>query len=165
MRKILALIVLTIFIYSCKSKSAATSRTEEKPEKPAFVMLKPSAADAAQSKKAYELGTRVLMTCNTSRFKPFSESEATASVIQNTTQARLTRTCHKFRLKYGDFKKLDLIEVIHFTDSDSYIYRYRAHYEKPIANKELRVTMNSENKVSAIKSSDWIDNYNPLEDN
>ncbi len=163
MRYLITIILFAVLFSACKSKSAAVSKSDEREsDKPAFTILKPSEADAAQSRKAYELGTRVLMTCNTSRFKPFTDSEATASVIQNTTQARLTRTCHKFRLKYGDFKKLDLVEVIHRTEDDSYIYRYRAQYEKPIANKELRVTMNSENKVSAIKSSDWVEAYNPL---
>jgi hypothetical protein len=36
--------------------------------------------------KAYELGKQILMTCNTSKFKPFNESEATQSVIENITE-------------------------------------------------------------------------------
>jgi hypothetical protein len=31
--------------------------------------------DANQKTKAYELGKRILMTCNTSKFKPFNQSE------------------------------------------------------------------------------------------
>ena len=32
-------------------------------------------------------------------------------------------------------------------------------YSKKVANKELRVSMNVENKVSAIKSLDWVDSF------
>lgn len=155
-KAILLLPIIFLFVIGCKSKSAA-SKVDEKPT---LVFLKPSEVNSAQSKKAFDLGTRVLMTCNTSRFKPFNESEATKSVIQNTTQERLSRTCHKFRLKYGDFKQLKLVEVVHNANDSSFVYRYKAQYAKPIANKELRVTMNSDNKVSSIKSSDWADAYN-----
>ncbi len=153
---ILLLSFLLLVTIGCKSKAVATKVEEEKPT---LIFLKPSEVNASQSKKAYDLGTRVLMTCNTSRFQPFNSSEATKSVIQNTTQERLTRTCHKFRLKYGDFKQLKLVEVVQDVNENSFVYRYKAEYAKPIANKELRVTMNSENKVSSIKSSDWVNQY------
>lgn len=157
MKKVLFILTFALIIIGCKTKSTATKVFEA--EKPAIVFLKPSEADASQSKKAYDLGTRVLMTCNTSRFKPFNATEATTNVIKNTTQERLTQTCHKFRLKYGDFKELNLVEVVHNTEDNSFVYRYKAIYTKPIANKELRVTMNSENKVSSIKSTDWVNEY------
>ena len=157
MKKILFILTFALIIIGCKSKSATTKVVEV--EKPTMIFLKPSEADASQSKKAYDLGTRVLMTCNTSRFKPFNSTEATTTVIKNTTQDRLTQTCHKFRLKYGDFKELNLVEVVHNTTDNSFVYRYKAIYTKPIANKELRVTMNNQNKVSSIKSTDWVNEY------
>ena len=157
MKKILLVLAFALLIIGCKSKSAVTKTPEV--EKPTIVFLKPTEVDAAQSKKAYDLGTRVLMTCNTSRFKAFNSSEATSTVIKNTTQERLTQTCHKFRLKYGDFKQLSLVEVVRNVEDNSFTYRYKAIYTKPIANKELRVTMDSDNKVSSIKSTDWVDEY------
>jgi hypothetical protein len=36
-------------------------------------------------------GKRILMTCNTSKFKPFNESEATQSVIENITEENLSK--------------------------------------------------------------------------
>lgn len=159
MRNSLTLLLAIIILSGCKSKKTVA---ESKATKPAITILKPAEADAAQSKKAYDLGKRVLMTCNTSKFKAFNNTEATQSVINNTTQERLTKTCHAFRLKYGDFKDITLMEVIHNENDNTNTYRYKALYTKPIANKELRVTVNSENKVSAIKSKDWTDNYNSL---
>ena len=99
------------------------------------------------------------MACNTSRFKPFSSDEATAEVIKNATPERLTKTCHNFQLKYGDFKGVTFMEALRDKKSKLTIYRFKADYEKKIANKELRVTMNDENQVAAIKSLDWTEKY------
>jgi hypothetical protein len=61
-------------------------------------------------RQSIRLGKRVLMTCNTSKFKPFNTTEATSSVIQNTTEERLTKPV-RFRQYYGTFKDLELVEV------------------------------------------------------
>lgn len=140
-----------IAFVGCKTKKSVI----EKVEAPKMVMLKTTEIDNTQKAKAYSLGKRILMTCNTSKFQPFSSSEATDNVRQNTTQERLTKTCHKFRLKYGSFKDLRLAEVWQDNSTGEIIYRFKADYTKPIANKELRVFMNSNNQVSAIKSLDW----------
>lgn len=154
MKKIIFICFLVATI-GCKSKKTATAKTEELPT----AKIESSAINIAQKDKAYDLGKRVLMTCNTSKFKPFNTTEATTSVIQNTTQDRLTKTCLKFRLKYGDFKDLQLVEVLQNKSEKSNIYRFKALYEKKIANKELRVTINEDNLVSSIKSLDWIDKF------
>ena len=156
MKKFIIIFVgLALMASSCKSKKRASPKTEK---------VKVSAVDMAdvevsQKNKAYELGKRILMTCNTSKSKPFNSNEATDDVIKNTTQERLTQTCLKFRLKYGDFKDLKLVEVVRNKKDDTNIYRYKAVYEKKIANKELRVTMNDNNQVTAIKSKDWTDKF------
>lgn len=156
MKSIKILVILSLLAMAgCKSKKS----TVAKPEVKKVEIVTSDAINQAQKTKAYDLGKRILMTCNTSKFKPFNTSEATSSVIKNTTQERLTQTCLKFRLKYGDFKEIQLVEVLHDKKSNSNIYRYKALYEKKIANKELRVTMNEEDKVSAIKSLDWADKF------
>ena len=140
---------------ACKSKQ---STAETKVETLSIVKTETIPADLKT--KAYALGKRVLLTCNTSRFKPFTTSEATASVIKNTTQERLSSVCHKFRVKYGNFKDIYLAEVLKNNKEGSYIFRYKAKYERDFANKELRVTMDKDQKVSAIKSTDWIEKIN-----
>jgi len=153
MKKAIVILVLFTFVLNaCKSKSKAA-------EKPKIEVVEPTTVDKVKKDKAYALGKRVLMTCNTSKFKPFSKSEATESVIQNTTLERLTSTCRKFRIKYGDFKDIKLAQVIHNMNDDSYVFRYKAEYQRTFVTKELRVTINNENKVSAIKSTDWTDEY------
>ena len=140
-----------LLIIGCKSKNVATSE----PEKAKIEKLSLSEVNEIQKSKAYELGKRVLMTCNTSKFKPFDQTEATASVIQNTTEERLTKTCTRFRQYYGTFIDLQLVEIYKNNFDGTTIFRYRASYSKKVANKELRVSMNEENKVSSIKSLDW----------
>lgn len=149
-KAVVILILLTFVLNACKSKSKVA-------EKPKIEIVEPSTVDKAKKDKAYALGKRVLMTCNTSKFRPFNKSEATESVIKNTTLERLTSTCQKFRIKYGKFEDIKLAQVIHNIDDDSYVFRYKAEYQRKFTTKELRVTLNSENKVSAIKSTDWTD--------
>ena len=157
MSKFRILVILCCFlaIAGCKSKKTTVKKAPE----PRTTVLNISNVDTGQKSKAYDLGKRVLMTCNTSKFKPFTTSEATASVIKNTTQERLTKTCHNFRLKYGDFKDLKLVEVLRNKSDKTTIYRYKADYSRKIANKELRVIMNDDNLIAALKSLDWVDTY------
>lgn len=153
MKKIIILLGLFL-IMGCKSKTP-----EKKVEVIKVEKLTLTEVSSAQKQKAYDLGKRVLMTCNTSKFKPFNQSEATPQVIKNTTQERLTKTCLKFRLKYGDFIDIQLVEVYKNISDESLIFRYKALYQKKIANKELRVTLNNEDKVSSIKSKDWTETF------
>lgn len=152
MRKIIIILSIVLLV-GCKSKTVVTTI---EPEKAKIEKLSLSEVNESQKNKAYELGKRVLMTCNTSKFKPFNESEATASVIKNTTEERLSKTCTKFRQYYGTFIDLQLVEIYRDNFDKSTIYRFKAQYTKKVANKELRVSMNLENKVSSIKSLDWV---------
>lgn len=153
MKKI-ALLLSLLLLLGCKSKT-----TVEKPVEIKTTKISLSAISDNQKNKAYELGKRILMTCNTSKFKPFNSSEATPSVIKNMTLDRLTKTCLKFRLKYGDFKELQLVEAFMNEKDNTTIFRYKALYEKKIANKEFRIFMNDKNQISAVKSLDWVDTF------
>ena len=148
-------------VANAKNKTTKTTNTKiESAEKiEAYESVALGSVNESEINKAYALGKRVLMTCNTSKFKPFTTEEATAQVIKNTTQERLTKTCLKFRLKYGDFVDLKLIEVYKINADTSMVFRYKALYQKEIANKELQVTLNQEDKVSSIKSLDWSDSF------
>jgi hypothetical protein len=154
MKKLLLLLCL-LSLMACKSKKAK----QKAERKNTAELLVKAEADEVLKNKAYELGKRVLMTCNTSTFKPFTREEATDKVIANTTLSRLSKTCANFRQKYGAFIDLRLIEVIPNEKDQSTIFRFKANYQKKVANKELRVTMNKDNKVSAIVSKDWKDKF------
>jgi len=156
MKKLIITLIVLLLI-GCKSKNISSSTNKSELRKTEKI----ATADISnlQKTKAYELGKRVLMTCNTSKFKPFTTEEATASVISNTTEARLSKTCARFRQYYGSFIDLELIEAYRNNTDQSTVFRYKASYSKKVANKELRVIMNSENKVSSIKSLDWIDAF------
>jgi len=150
MKKLIVILSL-IALVGCKSKKAH--------QKNEIVKLALTEVNSSQKNKAYELGKRVLMTCNTSKFKPFTSREATQSVINNITIEKLSKTCSKYRQWYGTFKDLQLAEVYQSKNDQTTIYRFRALYSKKVANKELRVFVNSENLVSAIKTSDWAETF------
>ena len=143
-----------LLLISCKSKPVVIKPVEIK-----FVKLSIAEVDENQKNKAYNLGKRVLMICNTSKFIPFKESEATPSVIENTTLEKHSATCLKFRARYGSFIDLKLTEIHKNNTENTTIFRYKALYEHENANKELRVTLNSENKISSLKTMEWVDAF------
>jgi len=153
------LILCLLALAGCKSKKTAVATSAPKPREANVTKLTYDKIDQTQKDKAYELGRRVLMACNTSKFKPFTLEEATPEVIRNATPERLTKTCHNFQLKYGDFKGVTFVEAMRDRKAKLTIYRFKADYEKKIANKELRVIMNPENQVAGIKSLDWQDAF------
>jgi len=154
MKKVIIILSL-IVLAGCKSKKIDAPI----PEEVKIVKLALSDVDNFQKNRAYALGKRILMTCNTSKFKPFTTSEATQSVINNITLDKLSKTCKRYRQFYGDFKDIQLTEIYLDKEDATTIFRYKALYTKKVANKELRVYMNNENKVSGIKSMDWEETY------
>jgi hypothetical protein len=147
------LIICLLLLIGCKSKTVVSRDTEDLKIK----KVPSSEISSNQQQKAYELGRRVLETCNTSKFKPFNETEVTKQVMENTTEERLTKTCTRFRQYYGSFIDLKLDGV--YKTKQEVIYRYHALYSKKVANKELRVFVNEENLISAIKSMDWDEKF------
>lgn len=160
MKKIV-LILLTIATLSACKSSKSSSGSSIFSSKPKIEVLASADVNPALESKAYDLGKRILNTCNTSKFKPFTTEEATDKVIQNTTLERLSSTCQKYLIKYGQFKDIKLVEVIRNNDENTHVFRYKAEYQRKFTQKELQVTLNEENKVSAIKSTDWTDVYVP----
>lgn len=146
------LIICLLLLIGCKSKTISRDTEDLKIKK-----ISGSEINTNQQQKAYELGKRVLETCNTSKFKPFNDTEVTASVRENTTEERLTKTCQRFRQYYGSFIDLKLDGV--YKTKQEVIYRYHALYTKKVANKELRVFVNQDNLISAIKSMDWDEKF------
>ena len=152
MKKISFLLIFCLAL-ACKSNKVSV---DKKPVA-AIERLSESQIDRGQKDKTTALGKQILKTCNTSKFIPFTEKEATAEVRKNMTLQRLSKICSKFQQKYGDFKDLKFIEAYHDNANQTIIYRYKALYEKKIANKELRVTVNKSNQIAAVNSKDWKD--------
>jgi hypothetical protein len=77
MKKIVFLFCLFLLL-GCKSKKGISSPSET--DKPTVINLSMSEVNTIQKNRAYELGKRVLMTCNTSTFKSFTSEEATPEI-------------------------------------------------------------------------------------
>ena len=154
MKKVIILCSL-LLLMGCKSKKTDSKPVAEKSVPPTEM----TKVEETQEKKAYDLGKRILMTCNDKPFKPFTTSEATEKVIANSTTENINKICVKYNLKYGLFKDLQFVEMVPDKTENTHIYRFKALFEYADANKELRVTMNSENKASAISTKDWKDQF------
>ena len=148
------LISCLLFLFGCKTK-----KVDGKEIGRSVSATEISSAEADQKNKAYELGKRILLTCNTSEFKAFTKSEATDKVIANSTVKKVKEIGAKYSLKYGAFKDLEFVEMVPNKTDNTNIYRFKAIFDYAKSNKELRVTMNSENKASAITTKDWKDEF------
>ena len=158
MKKIVFLFCLFLLL-GCKSKKGISSPSEI--EKPTVTKLSMSEVNSIQKNRAYELGKRVLMTCNTSSFKPFTSEEATPEVLKNINKDKISLTCQNIIRGFGQFKDIKLIEVFRLENEKITVFRYKCDYEKKYSIKELRVSINDENKITAITTKDWKDAYNP----
>ena len=149
--KSLLFIVSILLLVSCKSK---TPKSAEEIMKARFETISFDKVELTKKTRAYSLGKRLLETCNTSRFKAFSPTEATEKVIKNATIEKITKTCQKIIHRNGRFIDMDLIEIIHDKETDDYVFRYNIKYEKKYFKRDLKVTIDAQNKVSAINTKE-----------
>ena len=143
MRRII-LFCCVLLLFSCKSKSPKIT----------MVLVKPEAVEMVKKNRATDIGKRLLESCNTSRFKVFSTNEATDKVRQNATKDKISSICKKINQRNGRFLGITLIDVTYNKITDEYIFRYSIDYEKKLYKRELNVTVNKENKVSAIATKE-----------
>lgn len=170
-----ALLILIVLFASCKSKMQPDTKTSkeigekqteivkedvkkenlEKPEaKERFEKVDLKEVTVLKQNRAFDLGKRLLETCNTSKFKVFTKEEATDKVIQNATVEKISKTCQKILVRNGKFVDLELLDITLDNDSDSYIFRYNIVFEKKYFKRELFVTVNDEDKVSEMKTKE-----------
>lgn len=158
MKKIVLLLVISVLI-GCKAKKTTTKISE--PKKASISKLSTEDINSLQKSRSYELGKRVLMTCNTSTFKPFTTDEATDEVIQNINKDKISLTCQNILRKFGQFQDIKLKEVLRLEKEELTLFRYQCIYEKKYSIKELRVSVNDDNKITSITTKDWKDAYQP----
>ncbi len=145
MRKIL-FITLLLIVASCKSKKIVSDTKESKEIR----IVEVSEVASVKKERAYELGNRLLETCNTSKFKVFTKSEATEKVINNATPEHIAAICKKINQRNGKYLGLELLDVTYNPQIEEYQFRYIISYQKKLYKRELYVTVDKEDKVSAI---------------
>lgn len=150
MKKIFVFCLVLLFIASCKSKKATSDSVDSK----AIKTVSPSEVESIKKDRAFDLGNRLLETCNTSKFKVFSPNEATQKVIDNATPERISATCKKINMRNGKYLGLDLIEITFNPVTEEHVFRYMISYQKKLYKRELYVTINKEDKVSAISTKE-----------
>ncbi|MCF6128877.1 hypothetical protein L1S35_04280 [Flavobacterium sp. AS60] len=146
MSKRIILFCCVLLIVACKSKKAAVENN--------ITLVKPNEVEVAKKKRADDLGTRLLETCNISRFKGFNATEATDKVRQNATKEKISAICQKINQRNGRFLGINLIDITRNKITDEYTFRYNINYEKKLYKRELFVTINTDNKVSAISTKE-----------
>ena len=90
--------------------------------------------------------------CNDFKFKKFSSSEATTKVINNIDLEKMTKTCQKIFFRNGKFIDLELLEIKKDNLNGDLVFKFNIVYEKYFFKRELRLVLNSENKLSEIST-------------
>ena len=154
--KRIILFCFMVLLISCKSKSPgkAPVKSSAKVSERNMVLVKPDEVDAVKKDRAYDVGRRLLESCNTSRFKAFNTTEATDKVRENATREKISAICKKINQRNGRFRNIILIDITRNRKTKEYVFRYSIDYEKKLYKKELSVTVNEENKVSAITTKE-----------
>ena len=75
------------------------------------------------------------------------------------TRDRISLTCQNILRGFGQFYDMKLMEVYRIEKENVTVFRYQCDYEKKYKIKELRVTINDENKITAITTKDWSDDF------
>lgn len=147
MRKIIILCCIAV-LFACKSrKPAVVAETM-------VVVVKPETVETAKVNRAYDLGKRLLQSCNTSNFKSFSANEATEKVRQNATVDKISTICKKINQRNGKFLGLNLFAITFNNQTNEYVFHYNINYNKKLYKRDLFVTINQDNKVSAITTKE-----------
>ena len=144
--RVIILLCTALLIVSCKSKTPSVDKT--------ILIVKPEEVALVKKNRADDLGKRLLETCNTSRFKAFSSAEATEKVRQNATKEKISIVCKKINQRNGRFIGLNLLDITYNKITDEHIFHYNINYEKKYFKRELFVTVNAENKVSALSTKE-----------
>lgn len=150
------IVCFLLILAGCQTKKTGVP---DEPKKPIAVKLSSTDINSFQKNRTYELGKRVLVTCNTSSFKPFTTEEATAEVIQKMTRDKISLTCQNILRGFGKFNDIKLVEAYRTEKEKLTVYRYKCDYEKKFKIKELRIVVNDENKITAITTKDWSDDF------
>lgn len=150
MKKIFIFCLVLLFITSCKSKKTTSDSADSK----AIKAVAPNEVASFKKNRAFDLGNRLLETCNTSKFKAFSKNEATEKVINNATPERIAATCKKINMRNGKYLGIELIDITFNPKLEEYTFRYQISYEKKLFKRELFVTINEDDKVSAISTQE-----------
>ena len=137
----------SLTLVSCRSKKPVVNKIATTEN---ITLLKLTNTEIVKKKRADDLGRRLLETCNVSKFRGFSDTEATDKVRKNATKEKISSVCKKINLRNGRFLGINLIEVTLNKITDDYTFRYNIDYEKKLYGRELFVTINASNKVSAI---------------
>ena len=95
-------------------------------------------------------------TCNTSRFKNFNTTEATENVIKNVNIEKISKTCQKINSRNGRFIDLDLIEIVQDNETGNLLFKYNIKYEKKYYQRELKMVLNTDNKIASIATKEII---------
>lgn len=136
---------------------------EEKEEEDTIVIEKimPEKISNLQKGKAYIMGKKLLTSCNTSKIREFKEEDFSERILKKFSLDYLSNICININRRFGTFEELLFKEALRVEKHKISIYRFKVVYTKKFFMKELRVYMNDQNKITALKTLPWKPEFKP----
>ena len=136
---------------------------EEKEEEDTIVIEKimPEKISNLQKGKAYIMGKKLLTSCNTSKIREFKEEDFSERILKKFSLDYLSNICININRRFGTFEELLFKEALRVEKHKISIYRFKVVYTKKFYMKELRVYMNDQNKITALKTLPWKPEFKP----
>ena len=129
MKRIMLLCFLLLLV-ACKSKSpnSTAAKSPGKVVEKNIAIVKAEEVDAVKKDRAFSVGERLLESCNTSKFRAFSATEATDKVRLNATREKVSAICKKFNQRNGRFNGINLIDITRNKKTKEYVFFHSQYY-------------------------------------
>lgn len=150
-------------IDTSKTKIDSLNIVEEKEEEDTIVIEKimPEKISNLQKGKAYIMGKKLLTSCNTSKIREFKAEDFSGRILKKFSLDYLSNICININRRFGTFEELLFKEALRVEKHKISIYRFKVVYTKKFYMKELRVYMNDQNKITALKTLPWKPEFKP----
>jgi len=156
--KYIILNLILIIAFSCNAQKS-TNETESKIPKKIKIAI--DTVDKSVKELAYNFAYGTFANCESYEFPELTAENATEYLINfwKKEKNQVIETCNRCNSEYGKLLKLNLSEVL-YDKYENKFFRYKAKYSKTENTAEIRIYVNSENKLSGIIIKElWTDKY------
>lgn len=119
--------------------------------------LPESDVDAAQKAAAQRIATKIYESCKTGQHEALGADEAIPEMRDALSPDKQKSTCQSVAGMFGEYQSMDYAETWKSKFTSLRVYRFKGHFSKGNETPEIRVVMDSSNKLSGFWLKHWSD--------
>jgi hypothetical protein len=113
--------------------------------------------DAAQKAAAQRIATKIYESCKTGQHETLGADDAIPEMRDALSPEKQKATCQSVAGMFGDYVSMDYAETWKSKFTSLRVYRFKGHFSKGTETPEIRVVMDSSNKLSGFWLKHWTD--------